>query len=103
MDFADTISTDDFLIMANDIRKEYNKLRETFYRKTRSYYNQAIAGTYHKEDDLITMLNEMKRLKDQYVRVCNILRDRGVPVVYKCDWTKNNDHLFKQGQLLHAV
>ena len=103
MAFTDTLSDSDLQLIANDTRKDYNKLRHSFYRKAQSYYNQAIAGSYHKEEDLIEMLNELSKLKQRYLSICDILKKRGVRVGYKDSWTGTNTHIFEPSQLLHSA
>lgn len=104
MSFSETLGDNELILMSAGIRKDYNELRQKYFKKCRQYYNQAIASTYHKEDDLIKMLNELARLKDEYLRICDILKNRGVPYSFKAEWQGNNNHLFNhEGELLHSA
>jgi len=72
-----------------------------FENKAKHYGRQAITNNYHKEDDLIELLEECKRIKEQYKKIVDILTERGErnPSV---GWNRSNDDLFASKEVLHA-
>lgn len=67
----------DLLLIANDIRKEYNKKREYWHNNATRYFHQALTSNYITEERLMYELAECKKLKEEYCKVCDILKSRG--------------------------
>lgn len=68
----------DLLLLANSTRSEYNKLREQTKNRMNRYFYQSIASNYHKEDDIIDGLEKCRDLKEQYRKICDALKKRGL-------------------------
>lgn len=99
--FLDTFNTNDLMLLATDIRGQYSKKKQTFYNLSQRYYMQAIASNYYKEDDIADALEECRRLKAQYLDICEILKGRGY--YYACgDKWQSKDGLVEPTQLVTA-
>lgn len=103
--YLDTLSQDELLLKSSELQKEYRDLRQKFFAKAKQFYNQSVASTYHKEDDLIRMCQEMKLLKDRYLMVRDALVARGVRQLNIGETRKSfdNEHTMYKGELLHTV
>lgn len=69
---------DELLIMANNVRRDYNKTREDCRRLYNRYYNQSIASSYISEDELVEHIEKCRQLKQQYADICIILKSHGI-------------------------
>lgn len=102
MSVLDEMESTELVVYAADIRKRYNDARSRFYNDARHYYNQSIAGSYHKEETLMEEIKECERIKKHYADVCDILRSRGVKPDISA-WRVSNDCVFKpnSADILH--
>lgn len=102
MSYLESLDTDALLLLANKITVEYNQIRRNFVSKAKYYDRQAISNNYHKEDDMIEMLEKMKTIKGRYKAVADILvrRDRRNPMD---GWQHTNNDLFAGGDILHSA
>lgn len=101
MSYLETLETRELLLMANNLLAEYNKTRECFENKARQYGRQAITNNYHKEEDLVDLLDDCATLKFRYNEINAILSARGErnPCA---GWNHNNDDLFVAKEVLHV-
>ncbi len=107
MSILDDMESDELVVYAAGIRKEYNDARSRFFNDARHYYNQSIAGSYYKETDLIEQLNKCERIRKHYIDVCDILKNRGLRP-YISILRRSNDCVFKEASanpadILHFV
>jgi len=102
MSYIETIDSENLMVLASDIRAQYNKLRFEFNSKETGYFRQSISSQYHKEDDLIEMLSRLKTLKTRYIDICNVLKGRGLTQAGEDRWRDNNNHLFVAQEILHV-
>lgn len=101
MSYLETFETRELLLLSSSLLSQYNTNRMNFENKARHYGRQAITNNYNKEDDLIELLEECKRLKTQYNQITDILTERGTrnPCA---GWNHNNDDLFVAKEVLHV-
>lgn len=86
---------DDLMLRANDIRKRYNRARETLFNRMQQYYRQSISSSYYKEEDMIEELEACAKLKAEYLEIRDILAGFGVKPAQMGGWTRaNNNALF---------
>lgn len=94
MSVLDDMESSELLVYASEVRKQYNDIRRRFFNDSRHYYNQSIAASYYKEEDLIDTLEECRRVKAHYMDICDILKARGIKSEFGMRRT-NNDSVFK--------
>lgn len=95
MSYLESIDTRELLLLSADIRHDFHKAKESLKRKVGYYYNQSIASTYHKEDDILVLVNRCKSLKKQYLDMRDVLLSRGVKDrELMPDWDGTNNDLF---------
>lgn len=85
--------SEEFLLRACRIRKEYNRAREELNRQMTGYYRQAIASSYYKEEDLKSQLDVCAELKKKYNEVCDILKENGIRPVPTGNWTSEGNSI----------
>lgn len=102
MSYLETLETRELLLLSSSILSQYNATRMNFENKAKYYGRQAIANNYHKETDLIALLEECERLKMQYNQITNILTERGARnrIV---GWNHTNGDLFTAKEVLHTT
>lgn len=95
-------SSDELLLLASQLRAEYNKTRRLFASKAHHYDHQSISNNYHKESDMIELLETCRALKDKYKAVADVLvnRDHRSPVE---SWGDSKDKLFSPRDILHSA
>ena len=91
--FLENSDTKDLMLLANNLRKEYNKKRELWYRDATRYFHQAIASHYCTEEALASGIEDCGRLKAQYGEVCDILKKRGYHPVIGDAWMLDDAHI----------
>ena len=102
MSYLENLESRELVLLATDIRHEYHKIRDRFKSKAMSYYNQSIASSYHKEEDLRNLLTRCETLKKQYLDICEVLKSRGIrPVVD--GWRDSNNDIFVAKDILHSA
>lgn len=101
MSYLETLETRELLLLSSSLLSQYNTTRMNFENKARHYGRQAITNNYHKEADLVALLEECERLKRQYNQITDILTERGAknPIV---GWNHSNDDLFVAKEVLHV-
>ena len=66
------VEIDEFAALRQELmglEREYNSTRQELFNKMRSYYNQSIARTFIKEDDLRRLLNQCEEIKQSYFQI----------------------------------
>lgn len=101
MSFIEDLESDNLMMLANDIRREYNEIRHHYHEAEVRYYRQAISSAYYKEADLIEMLEKCRQLKERYITIRDILQGRGIKPAYEGHWKDSNNYLFN-GEILHS-
>lgn len=102
MSYLESLDNDALLLLANKITKEYNTTRHTFVNKAKYYDRQAISNYYHKEEDMIDLLEQLKTLRGRYKAVADILvRREHKPVMD--GWQHSNNDLFAGQDILHSA
>lgn len=101
MSYLETLETRELLLLSSSLLSQYNTTRMNFENKAKHYGRQAITNNYHKEADLIALLEECERLKTQYNQITDILTERGTrnPLA---GWNRSNDDLFVAKEVLHV-
>lgn len=61
------------------LEREYNFIRHELFNKTRSYYNQSIAGKAVKETDLRKLLDKCEEIKQSYFQIQDELMSKRPP------------------------
>ena len=62
-------SQGEFIKRLNSLEKDFNKTKQDLFYKIRSYYNQSVASTYVKEDDICMLAKRCKELRQAYDKV----------------------------------
>lgn len=91
--YLESIDTRELILLSAGIRHDFHKAKERLKRTVGYYYNQSIASTYHKEEDIEMLLNRCKSLKKQYLAMRDVLLSRGVKdreISTKWDGTNND-------------
>lgn len=101
MSYLESIDNKELILLANDIYRDYNSVRERMFNKVKQYYNQSINGKYHKEEDIVASLERLKRLKEQYKDIYDLLTARGYQQLASGDW-RNTDLIFDR-DILHSA
>ena len=102
MSYLENLDTSELILLANDIRHDYHKVRDRFKNKALNYWNQSIASSYHKEQDLRDMLTRCEQLKRQHADISEVLKDRGFHYSVE-GWRDNNNKLFHLKDILHSA
>ncbi len=77
MSFLETVETRDLKPLLHSMRCDYNKARKKFKDKADQYYRQSIGSNYILEDDLANLLLDCEKKKQDYLKVRDILLQRG--------------------------
>ena len=95
MDF-ERFNDEDLLLASNNLMCEYNKARVELRRKVEGYFRQSIASSYYKETDLIDSVKACESIKQNYLKVRDILAKRGGPILAsdKNMFRESNDYMF---------
>ena len=103
MDFLEVYGSQDLILSANELRKDFHRLRDEYKAMSEGYYRQSTASNYYTEDALINKLNALKSIKAEYLRICDILKERG----YRHDyggWHSSNNYLYAEKRdILHSA
>lgn len=102
MSYLENLDTNELILLANDIRHDYHKVRDRFKNKALSYWNQSIASSYHKEQDLRDMLTRCEQLKRQYMDISDVLKARGLHPSVE-GWRDKDNKLFQLKDILHSA
>lgn len=102
MSYLESLANDELLLLANKITAEYNRVRKQFVDKAKYYDRQAISNNYHKEDDMVELLEKLKTIKGRYKAIADILvrRDQRNPME---GWQHTNNDLFIGRDILHSA
>ncbi len=93
--YLESIDTRELILLSASIRYDFHKAKERLKRTIGYYYNQSIASTYHKEEDIEMLLNRCKSLKKQYLAMRDVLLSRGVKDrEINSKWDGTNNDLF---------
>lgn len=105
MNFTDDIlGIDALMLKANRLLAEYNKKRESFFNKSRAFYNSSVKSTYITEENLIELLCELDEIKHAYNTVCEELERLGLKITFSgCGFREGNELEFRSLDLLHIV
>lgn len=103
MSNLEQLESEGLLILANDIRTEYNKLRQDYHKISIQYYRQPISTQYYKESELREMLDKLEDFKRRYITICDILASKGVKAGLNGHWHDSNNMLFNGSHLLHSA
>ena len=76
MSFSDEMYSNDLMLVANNIRKEYNKTRDHWYHACVRCYHQSISGGTLLEESIQKEFDKMLELKKEYNDICTILKQR---------------------------
>ena len=102
VDYLAHLGSKELMLLANDLRKDYNKACEHLKKKVEYYSRQSIASTYHKEEDIQASLDRCRELKRQYMDLRDALLERGL----KPDiggWRESNNTLYAEKDILHSA
>lgn len=106
--YLESMDTRELILLSADVRHDFHKAKERLKKVVGYYYNQSIASTYHKEEDIAMLVNRCKNLKKQYLEMRDILLDRGVQEreLMTSSWNGTNDDLFARNSahdILHSA
>lgn len=101
--FLEHFGTNELMLLANDIRRDYNKTREHLKKKVEYYSRQSIASSYQKEEDIEASLTRCVELKRQYLDIRDALIGRGVTQDAGGGWRDSNNMLFPASDILHSA
>lgn len=102
MSYIESLESENLMMLASDIRSEYNKIRQQYHEISIRYYRQSIASSYYKESDMIEMLSKCEALKNRYLEIRDILLGRGLVPAFENHWRDSNNMLFN-GDVLHIA
>lgn len=80
-------------LQLTSLEREYNSIRHELFNKMKSYYNQSIASTFIKEDDIRRLINQCEEIKHLYLSTKSKLMNNRPK---NKNWSFNNSKLFKK-------
>lgn len=86
----ESMDTQELILMSSTVQHDFNKAKERLKKIVGYYYNQSIASTYHKEEDIETLVTRCKTLKKQYLEMRDVLLNRPTT----SSWNGTNNDLF---------
>ena len=102
MSYLENLDTNELILIATDICHDYHKVRDRFKNKAMGYWNQSIASSYHKEQDLRDLITRCEQLKKQYNDIATVLKERGIHAGVD-GWRDGNNRLFDTKDILHSA
>lgn len=101
--YLEHFGTNELMLLANDIRRDYNKTRERLKKKVEYYSRQSIASNYQKEEDIEAILAQCVELRRQYLDIRDVLIERGITQDAGGGWRESNNMLFPTNDILHSA